>query len=54
MNEPPRRNRDQRLPLSPGIQNALEGQDEMMTIGPVLFCLGLSAIILLVVVILIL
>jgi hypothetical protein len=44
MNETPR-NRRERLPLSPGIQNALEG-DEMMTIGPLLLIFGIGGIIL--------
>ena len=36
--------------LSPGLRNALEG-DEMMTVGPLLFCLGVGAVILVIIVV---
>lgn len=39
-----------RQQLSPGLRNALEG-DEMMTVGPLLFCLGLGTVILVIIVI---
>jgi preprotein translocase subunit Sec61beta len=51
MNEPPRRNRAERLPLTPGIANSLDEEDEMITLGPLLIVLGLGAVILLLVVI---
>lgn len=38
-----------RQQLSPGLRNALEG-DEMMTVGPLLICLGLGAVILVIIV----
>ena len=39
-----------RRQLSPGLRNALEG-DDMMTVGPLLLCLGLGAVILVIIVV---
>jgi hypothetical protein len=50
MDDRPQRHRRERLPLSPGIQNSLEG-DEMMTVGPLLVTLGIGAIILVILVV---
>jgi hypothetical protein len=55
MNEPRRTySREGPRQLSPGLRNALETEDEMMTIFPILLFLGLGAVILLVIVVLIL
>jgi hypothetical protein len=41
---------ERRRNLSPGLRNSLEG-DEMMTVGPLLLCLGLGAVILVIIVV---
>lgn len=48
----PRRtyNRSGPRELSPGLRNSLDTEDEMMGIGPILLCLGLAAVILIIVV----